>query len=164
MKKWAVPAYIRGFDSFKPPMSRFCFSKKKLSDIYSEIRSSGFQSGKRLHFLRSRRRNRLSRARSWKSKTPTTPSIRCPPWFPSLKSSEPAILPTQTCWNRKMHGSADRKMGLQAKERRAKITILPCSFRVSRLFYPLFGDIWVMGPQKICKTRFRTVTDRLSWW
>ena len=24
MKKWAVPAYIRGFDSFKPPMSRFC--------------------------------------------------------------------------------------------------------------------------------------------
>ena len=23
-KKWAVPAYIRGFDSFKPPMSRFC--------------------------------------------------------------------------------------------------------------------------------------------
>lgn len=56
------------------------------------------------------------------------------------------------------------KIGLQAKERRAKITILPCSFRVSRLFYPLFGDIWVMGPQKICKTRFRTVTDRLSWW
>ena len=82
----------------------------------------------------------------------------------SLKSSEPAILPTQTCWNRKMQRSADRKMGLQAKERRAKITILPCSFRVSRLFYPLFGDIWVMGPQKICKTRFRTVTDRLSWW
>lgn len=80
------------------------------------------------------------------------------------KSSEPAILPTQTCWNRKMHESADRKMGLQAKERRAKITILPCSFRVSRLFYPLFGDIWVMGPQKICKIRFRTVTDRLSWW
>ena len=115
--------------------------EEKPSDIYSEIRSSGFQSGKRLHFLRSRRRNRLSRARSWKSKTPTTPSIRCPPGFPSLKSSEPAILPTQTCWNRKMHGSADRKMGLQAKERRAKITILPCSFRVSRLFYPLFGDI-----------------------
>lgn len=82
----------------------------------------------------------------------------------SLKSSEPAILPTQTCWNRKMQGSADRKMGLQAKERRAKITILPCSFRVSRLCYPLFGDIWVMGPQKICKTWFRTVTDRLSWW
>ena len=24
MKKWAVPAYIRGFDSSKPPMSRFC--------------------------------------------------------------------------------------------------------------------------------------------
>ena len=23
MKKWAVPAYIRGFDSFEPPMSRF---------------------------------------------------------------------------------------------------------------------------------------------
>ena len=84
--------------------------------------------------------------------------------FSSLKASDLAILPTQTCWNRKMHGSADRKMGLQAKERRAKITILPCSFRVSRLFYPLFGDIWVMGPQKICKTRFRTVTDRLSWW
>ena len=24
MKKWAVPVYIRGFDSFEPPMSRFC--------------------------------------------------------------------------------------------------------------------------------------------
>lgn len=27
MKKWAVPVYIRGFDSFKPPMSRFCLWK-----------------------------------------------------------------------------------------------------------------------------------------
>lgn len=138
--------------------------KKKLSDLYREIRSSGFQSGKRLHFLRSQRRNRLSRARSRESSVLITPSTRLPTRIPSLKSSEPAILPTQTCWNRKMHGSADRKMGLQAQERRAKITILPCSFSVSRLFYPLFGGIWVMGSQKICKTRFRTVTDRLSWW
>ena len=30
MKKWAVPAYIRGFDSFKPPMSRFCLWKAAL--------------------------------------------------------------------------------------------------------------------------------------
>ena len=29
-KKWAVPAYIRGFDSFKPPMSRFCLWKAAL--------------------------------------------------------------------------------------------------------------------------------------
>ena len=27
MKKWAVPVYIRGFDSFEPPMSRFCLWK-----------------------------------------------------------------------------------------------------------------------------------------
>ena len=27
MKKWAGPAYIRGFDSFEPPMSRFCLWK-----------------------------------------------------------------------------------------------------------------------------------------
>lgn len=27
MKKWAVPSYIRGFDSFKPSMSRFCLWK-----------------------------------------------------------------------------------------------------------------------------------------
>ena len=28
--KWAVPVYIRGFDSFKPPMSRFCLWKAAL--------------------------------------------------------------------------------------------------------------------------------------
>ena len=79
----------------------------------------------------------------------------------SLRFGYPAganVLEQENTWERWP------KNGLQAKERRAKITILPCSFRVSRLFYPLFGDIWVMGPQKICKTRFRKVTDRLSWW
>lgn len=86
-----------------------------------------------------------------------------PTRIPSQKSSEPAILPTQTCWNRKMHGSADRKMGLQAKERRVKITILPCSFRAFSLA-AFLGDIWVIGSEEICKTRFRTVTDRLNWW
>ena len=115
--------------------------EEKTSDLYRKIRFFGVQTGKQLHFLRSQRRNRLSRARSWKKSAPNTPSISLPTRIPSLKSSEPAILPTQTCWNRKMHGSADRKMGSQAQERRAKITILPCSFRVSRLFYPLFGDI-----------------------
>ena len=117
--------------------------EEKPSDIYSEIRSSGFQSGKRLHFLRSRRRNRLSRARSWKNRATNTPSIRCPPGFPSLKSSEPAILPTQTCWNRKMHESADRKMGLQAKERRDRGTEWLClALLWSSVGYsPFLGDI-----------------------
>ena len=41
---------------------------------------------------------------------------------------------------------------------------LSCAFVVFRRLPPFLGDIWVMGPQKICKTRFRTVTDRLSWW
>lgn len=30
MKKWAVPVYIRGFDSFEPPMNRFCLWKAAL--------------------------------------------------------------------------------------------------------------------------------------
>ena len=41
---------------------------------------------------------------------------------------------------------------------------LSCAFVVFRRLPPFLGDIWVMGSQKICKTRFRTVTDRLSWW
>ena len=81
-----------------------------------------------------------------------------PKIFRTSYSADTNVLEQENAWERWP------KMGLQAKERRAKITILPCSFRVSRLFYPLFGDIWVMGPQKICKTRFRTVKDRLSWW
>ena len=81
-----------------------------------------------------------------------------PKIFRTSYSADTNVLEQENTWERWP------KNGLQAKERRAKITILPWSFRVSRLFYPLFGDIWVMGPQKICKTRFRTVTDRLSWW
>ena len=81
-----------------------------------------------------------------------------PKIFRTSYSADTNVLEQENAWERWP------KNGLQAKERRAKITILPCSFRVSRLFYPLFGDIWVMGPQKIWKTRFRTVTDRLSWW
>ena len=81
-----------------------------------------------------------------------------PKIFRTSYSADTNVLEQENAWERWP------KNGLQAKERRAKITILPCSFRVSRLFYPLFGDIWVMGSQKICKTRFRTVTDRLSWW
>ena len=81
-----------------------------------------------------------------------------PKIFRTSYSADTNVLEQENAWERWP------KNGLQEKERRAKITILPCSFRVSRLFYPLFGDIWVMGPQKICKTRFRTVTDRLSWW
>lgn len=81
-----------------------------------------------------------------------------PKIFRTSYSADTNVLEQENTWERWP------KNGLQAKERRAKITILPCSFRVSRLFYPLFGDIWVMGSQKICKTRFRTVTDRLSWW
>ena len=41
---------------------------------------------------------------------------------------------------------------------------LSCTFVVFRRLPPFLGDIWVMGSQKICKTRFRTVTDRLGWW
>ena len=32
-KKWAVPAYIRGFDSFEPPMSRFCLWKAAFHEV-----------------------------------------------------------------------------------------------------------------------------------
>lgn len=96
---------------------------------------------------------------SYKHAFYTVPTrISEPKIFRTSYSADTNVLEQENAWERWP------KMGLQAKERRAKITILPCSFRVSRLFYPLFGDIWVMGPQKICKTRFRTVKDRLSWW
>ena len=96
---------------------------------------------------------------SYKHAFYTVPTrISEPKIFRTSYSADTNVLEQENAWERWP------KMGLQAKERRAKITILPCSFRVSRLFYPLFGDIWVMGSQKICKTRFRTVKDRLSWW
>lgn len=96
---------------------------------------------------------------SYKHAFYTVPTrISEPKIFRTSYSADTNVLEQENAWERWP------KMGLQAKERRAKITILPCSFRVSRLFYPLFGDIWVIGPQKICKIRFKTGTDRLSWW
>ena len=96
---------------------------------------------------------------SYKHAFYTVPTrISEPKIFRTSYSADTNVLEQENTWERWP------KNGLQAKERRAKITILPCSFRVSRLFYPLFGDIWVIGPQKICKIRFKTGTDRLSWW
>ena len=79
--------------------------KEKPSDIYREIRSSGFQSGKLILFLRLRRRNRLSRARSWKNRATNTPytfthSDSKPKIFRTSYSADTNVLKQENAWER----------------------------------------------------------------